>query len=213
MLDDEVTMTQAPRARIRALRDAHHGAAVAVLADAFRSYPTTQWIVAPSALASDVAITKLVGFFVMARGLRDEPVLGLFDRGALAGVALVADPDGPTSPPELARQREALWIELGEEARARYEAYGEASATVSADRSRARLHLNLLGVASGFQRRGVGSDLLRYVIDLAAERKRRLTATTEDPANLGFYARHGFEVTGEVRLSGKLTIWGLRTGR
>ncbi|HYD09329.1 MAG TPA: GNAT family N-acetyltransferase, partial [Acidimicrobiales bacterium] len=62
-------------------------------------------------------------------------------------------------------------------------------------------YLNLLGVRAYAQGRGVGSSLLRAVLDRADEagEPAYLEATSE--ANRRLYERHGFECTAELRVS------------
>lgn len=184
-------------------------AAVDVLVDAFSTYPSTAWIVEPCHQERTTALATLFAFFVAARRLRQEHVVGAWLGGELVAVALASDPDGPASPPELAVQREALWAELGSAARARYEAYGAASAAALSDVSGARAHLNLLGVRRDRQGHGAGGVLVTWLLRAAATRGAGLSTTTEDPANLAFYERHGLRRAGASRLAERIDVWGL----
>lgn len=152
---------------IEPLDSAHDDAAIAVLVDAFAAYPSTAWIVAPCALGRGSALTALFGFFVAARRLRRERVVGAWLGGELVAVALASDPDGPPSPPALAARREALW--------------------------------------------GAGGALLSWLRRDAAEDGGGLSTSTEDPANLPFYERHGLRRVDTAILAEGIEVWGLAT--
>ena len=68
-------------------------------------------------------------------------------------------------------------------------------------------HLFFLGTRPEWQSRGLGSALLREVLE-RCDRERRpayLAATSEGSRRL--YVRHGFEVTGEIRLPDGPSMW------
>ena len=193
---------------VRSLATEDHQAAVTVLVDAFGTYPTLRWVLAPSPMPHDAALATLLGFFVTARLLRGEPVLGAFTGGRLAGVALVSNPDGQ-SPEELDHHREALWNGLGDAARERYEAHGAAAAAAGEPVTDPRLYLNLLGAARVARGQGVGGALLEHLLAAPSAQGRTVVAVTEDPANLTFYQRHGFNVVGYQAFGDDLTVWAL----
>src|SRR5688500_12419425 len=84
-----------------------------------------RYVLGPSA-DYDRRLRRLIGFFVAARVLRDELVLGIHDEaGILAAVALVTLPGERDAPEALLVRREAVWRELGAAERKRYEAFGE----------------------------------------------------------------------------------------
>lgn len=189
-----------------------HGAAdldavVAVLVDAFASYPVMRFVVGTSSESAD-HLTDLFRFFVMARILRHEPVFGLGPASELSGVALVSDPR-VVSPPELSAVREQTWRTLGAEARKRYEAYGTAAASVLVDRP--RLHLNLLGVRSRDRGRGVSRRLLEEVHRYARGHPTAegVSLTTENPHNVGLYEHFGYQLTGEAPVADGVVTWGM----
>jgi GNAT superfamily N-acetyltransferase len=68
-------------------------------------------------------------------------------------------------------------------------------------------HLSLLGVAPERQGTGIGSALLRPVLERCDREVRAAYLETSKPENLGFYGRHGFAVREQVDLSGGLRIW------
>ena len=91
------------------------GDVVEVLSDAFFSYPVMKYVLG-SRSDYEADLRALVEFFVMARFLRDDLVLGATGRdGALAGVATITLPVERDSPDELTRIREDVWNRLGDD--------------------------------------------------------------------------------------------------
>jgi GNAT superfamily N-acetyltransferase len=68
-------------------------------------------------------------------------------------------------------------------------------------------HLSLLGVDPARQGTGIGSALLRPMLDRCDREVRAAYLETSKQANLGFYARHGFAVREQVDLPGGLRMW------
>jgi hypothetical protein len=95
-------------------------ACVAVLGEAFAEDPTLRFVIGEAGGAFRARLRSLVGFFVSARLLRGEPILGIRDGSDLVGAALVAYP-WLESPRSVGERRSAVWDEVGPEARARYE--------------------------------------------------------------------------------------------
>ena len=199
-----------PEPMVQPLVAADADEAAAVLAEAFRTYPTTAWFFDGDAVAREDALAALVRFFVTARLLRGEPVLGVRHDARLVAVALVSDPAGGGSPPELAQEREALWARVGQAARGRYEAYGAAVAPLLEEPG--SLHVNLVGVHPSGRGRGLARRLFDHVHALAAtiSSGRGVSLTTEDPANVALYRHLGYEITGSVDVASGITAWALR---
>jgi GNAT superfamily N-acetyltransferase len=155
------------------------------------------------------AMATLTYLFVMARLLRREPILGIGARGALSAVALVSRPDGAAPPPGFDTLRQAVWQELGPEARDRCDAFGEATRplTVAAP----HIHLNMLGVRTDAQGKGLGRRLLDRVHTLARDdaHAQGVTLTTEDPKNVALYRHCGYEVVGQARVAPELETWAM----
>jgi ribosomal protein S18 acetylase RimI-like enzyme len=59
-------------------------------------------------------------------------------------------------------------------------------------------YLEFLGTDPIYQGRGIGSALLRPVLDLCDEEGVGAYLESSKESNVPFYARHGFEVTGEI---------------
>lgn len=190
------------------LTTSHEDAVIDVLCDAFAGYPVMRYVLGGPAAADDPRLRLLVGFFARARLWRGHPVLGIRDGDAVAAVATVTPPDGGPEPPALAASRDSVWAELGADARERYEAFGRASSTFEAPEP--HHHLNMIGVRTAQQGRGLARPLLAAVHQLAAADpgSTGVTLTTETPANLPLYERFGYRRIGHARVAEGLETWG-----
>jgi GNAT superfamily N-acetyltransferase len=180
---------------------------VDVLAEAFHDYPVMRHVLGTGTDKYDAHLHRLIEFFVMARALRDEPMLGVYSGATLGAAAVVSYPDRQESPPELGDLREAVWQELGSAARARYEACGAVWQTLSVHVQ--HIHLNMIGVRSTAQGQGLGRRLLDRVHQLSLETSgsEGVTLTTEDEANVPLYQRAGYEIVGHSRIAPGLETW------
>ncbi|MGH9082829.1 MAG: GNAT family N-acetyltransferase [Acidimicrobiales bacterium] len=70
-------------------------------------------------------------------------------------------------------------------------------------------YLATLGTEPAEQGRGIGSALLRAVLDRADAEGVRAYLESSKAGNVPFYRRHGFEVSREVRLEGGPPIWAM----
>ena len=155
---------------------------------------------------------RLVGFFLMARVLRNEPIFGVEVDGALAGVALMSNPAGPPSPPALATLREQVWGELGTGPRSRYEAFGAATGTFEVPDP--HLHLNIIAVRRARHGSGLGRRLLEVVHAVAAaDGIQGVSLTTEREQNVRLYEHFGYRVVGHARVGDGLETWGMFRSR
>jgi ribosomal protein S18 acetylase RimI-like enzyme len=183
----------------------HADEIVELLAEAFRGYPVMRFV-----LGDDDAerLRRLVLLFVMARVLRDEPLLGIRDEGVLVAAATTSFPSDAPHPRAFLELRAELWQALGPEAEARYDAYGAATRTFPFDFP--HVHLNMVGVRPGARGRGLARRLIDEVQAIARARpgSQGVTLTTEDPTNVAFYEKLGFGVVGRVRVSPTLESWG-----
>ena len=184
------------------------GAVVSVLCESFFDYPTMRFVLGPDPRYYENQLRTLVHFFVMARVLRGEVVLGIGGDEGLSAAALVSRPTGPEAPPELGDLREKVWAELGTSARGRYEAFGAASAPFQV--AAPHLHLNMIGVRRRAQSEGLGRLLIEHVHELSKEdsESQGVTLTTEDPANVSLYEYLGYQIVGRVVVAPELTTWG-----
>ncbi len=182
--------------------------AVDVLCDAFSSYPVMRYVIGPPGPDFERRLRTLLDFFVAARFLGNDLVLSCdAGDGVIAGVATVTLPGGGDPPEELAQRRKAVWRRLGEGARMRYEAQGEALREFELDQP--HYHLNLIGVRPSHRGRGLGRRLLEEVHRRSARDPVScgVTLNTEDPLNVALYQRFGYRVLGHAHVSGELESW------
>jgi ribosomal protein S18 acetylase RimI-like enzyme len=183
----------------------HADEIVDVLAAAFRGYPVMRFVLGDD---DPERLRTLVRLFVMARVLRDEPLLGVRDGSVLVAAATTSFPSEQPHPPAFLELRAELWRALGAEAEARYDAYGAATRAFPFDFP--HVHLNMVGVRPGERRRGLARRLIDEVQAISRSRpgSQGVTLTTEDPANVPFYERLGFALVGRARVSPTLESWG-----
>lgn len=181
---------------------------VDVFCDAFRDYPVMRDVLGERGDAYEPALEALVRFFVLARVVRRELLLGIGAPGALQAVATVSRPHGPPSPPELADLRERVWRELGGEARARYAGFSAVWAHFLVKEP--HLHLNMIGVRRASQGRGLAGALLEHVHKVSASdpESAGVSLTTEDPANVSLYEHFGYRIVGQAQLTSRIRTWG-----
>jgi GNAT superfamily N-acetyltransferase len=180
---------------------------VDVLCDAFHDYPVMRLVLGATSGPSDPRLRRLIEFFVMARALRDEPMLGVSAGGALAAAAIASYPDRSVHPRELDTLREAVWRELGSAERGRYDGCGRVWQSLAVDVP--HIHLNMIGVRGSAQGKGLARLLLDRVHRLSRETPGSIgvTLTTEDPANVPLYQRVGYEIVGQARLAPDVETW------
>ena len=150
----------------------------------------------------------LIGFFVSARVLRDDPVFGIPGEGGLIGVATCTLPGG-SPPPELDAVRERTWAALGADAMERYGHCVRAWEPLGM--AKPNLHVNMLAVRPRFQGRGLSRLLLERVHALSDELpdSAGVTLTTETAANVALYQRFGYRIVGQRRIAPGVETWGL----
>jgi GNAT superfamily N-acetyltransferase len=192
---------------VRELSAASHGEITDVLCDAFAEYPVMRFVLGER-YRERRRLFRLIGFFVTARVLREDLLLGVDGAGGLAAVALVTLPRDRSPPPALDREREAVWAELGPAARTRYEAFSRACAPFALDAR--HMHLNMIGARRAAQGQGLGRLLLEQVHELsrASADSQGVSLTTEDPRNVPLYRHFGYRVTGHAQVAPELESWG-----
>lgn len=188
---------------------------VSVLADAFHDYPVMRFVLGPDGPGGgapyNVRLHRLVQLFVSARAYRNEPLMGVRENeGPLIAAAVMSLPHSPQNPPPtFIALREAIWAELGADARARYDQYVTAAQFFTA--TPPHHHLNMIGVRRAQQRLGLARALLDAVHRLANDdpQSAGVSLTTERPENIPFYEHFGYRVVGHTRVSSDLETWGL----
>ena len=196
-------MSDAPL--VHTLDTAHAEHVVSVLAEAFTGYPVMRFVLGDD--DGPDRLTTLVRLFTMARVLRGEPMLGVWDGDTLAAAAIASDPHGAAAPDAFRTLRAETWRTLGDDAEKRYDRYGEATRTFAIDAP--HIHLNMVGVRRTHQRTGLGRILIDAVQDLSRARPASsgVSLATEDPANVPYYQRLGFEIVGHAQVAPGLETW------
>ena len=194
---------------VNTLGTAQMDEAVDVLCDAFGDYPVMRFVIGQVDDSYAVRLRSLVAFFTAARFLNGDLVWGVRDKsGELAAVANITPPGERPRSAELDVRREALWRELGEPARERYESVGRIWQRFVLERP--HYHLNMIGVRRSFQ----GHGAARLLLDALHERSANaadscgVSLSTEVPVNVRLYEHFGYQVTGYARVSSDLETWG-----
>ena len=177
---------------------------VSVLSESFRDYPVMRFGLGKGD-DYPARLDRLVTFFVMARLLRDDVVMGVRARRGLAAVALVSYPTGAPGPSELDAIREQTWGDLGAAARHRYESYGRAAGGLNVDVG--HIHLNMIGVRGAARGEGLGRTLLEAVhaLSKATPSSTGVTLSTELESNVRLYEHFGYQVIGSASVESALT--------
>lgn len=178
---------------------------VDVMADAFRGYPVMRFVVGPGGDAGEVEARerRLVELFVRRRIARGGPAFGVIDREnstgkSLAAAAILTLPHEPEPPREVAEMTVATWLELGDAARRRYDAYAKAASLF--DALPPHHHLNMIAVRPRHMGKGLARPLIEAVQRLAHDDpdSAGVSLTTENPRNVELYRHFGFAVEREV---------------
>ncbi len=183
------------------------GDVVDVFHDAFFDYPMMHFIIGAEDPDYELKLPLLLDFFCRARFLRRDIVLAARKEGAMIGAASLVRPESVASE-ELEIYRQRLWGKLGEEARSRYESFGEATDPLSVVES--HYHLSLLGVRKSEAGKGVGRVLLDavHLCSQSDPRSSGVSLTTETPENVALYEHVGYQAQGRVKLDW-VTSWTL----
>lgn len=194
---------------VRVLSPGQAADVTGVLCAAFGDYPVMRYVLGPAPDYPE-RLRTLVGFFVAARVLRGDLLLGIRNPAhELVAAALVTLPGDRDPPPSFEDTREAIWRKLGEGARTRYEAYG--AATRAFDIGERHHHLNMIGVRPAELGRGYARALLEHVHRVASEDRHSagVSLTTEVPRNLALYRYFGYREHGHAVVSPELETWGM----
>jgi ribosomal protein S18 acetylase RimI-like enzyme len=179
-----------------------------VLCEAFYNYPVMKYVLGEKQ-DYDNRLRKLVKFFVSARALRKEPLLGIYNsENKLVAAATVTLPGEIPSPPELFKLRDKLWTELGSGEKARYENYGNIAFGLLPKEP--HHHLNMIGVRNAYQGKGLARQLINKVEELVSEHPTStgVSLNTEVESNVNFYLHLGFELVGQAEVYKGIQTWG-----
>ena len=178
-----------------------------VLSEAFYDYPVTRYVLGNKSDYNE-RLNKLVGFFIAARVLRNEPILGIYNsKNTLIAAAIVTLPGDIPVPEKLIKQREILWKELGNEEQIRYEKYGDAAGFLLPKEP--HHHLNMIGVIPEYKGRGLSRKLINEVEKIVASHPQStgLSLNTENESNVKLYTHLDFNEIGHARVDDNLETW------
>ena len=180
---------------------------VDALGDAFREYPVMRFVIGECEDYAD-RLGTLVRFFVTARALRNEPLLGIVQKDIVVAAATVSFSVNAESPRALGSIRESTWRELGADARSRYEACGDVWHHIGV--AEPNVHMNMIGVRESSRGNGYAGLLLDHVHEMSrvSPDSGGVSLTTEDSFNVPFYLRAGYEIVGQARIAPGLETWG-----
>jgi GNAT superfamily N-acetyltransferase len=182
---------------------------VTVLSDAFFDYPVMRYVVGEHP-DYPRRLRTIVGLFVAVRVAREDLLLGVTDDGGrIIAAALVNLPGDPAAAPWFEARRQAAWAELGSDAEARYQAYG--NATRRFEHAPPHHHLGMIGAVSAEQGQGLGRLMLDHVHAIAAADpgSSGVSLTTEVARNVTLYQHFGYRVVGHARVGPELETWGM----
>jgi len=179
-----------------------------VLYEAFYEYPVMHYVLGNKD-DYDKQLRKLVSFFVGARALRKEPMLGINNaENRLVAAAVVTLPGDIPQPEELKGRREVLWAELGPDEQVRYENYGKSSSSLLPPEP--HHHLNMIGVRTSYKGRGLARQLITAVEELALlhPSSSGVSLNTEVKSNVNFYLHLGYKLIGQTNVDKNIETWG-----
>ena len=184
------------------------GEIVDALVDAFHDYPVMRYVVGDAGADFDRRLRMLIGVFVARRVDHGHPTLAIEANGEVLGVATLTPPGDPGPPSaEFDARKDALWLELGQDANERMERLVEIWRRLSVPGP--QYHLNMLGVRRAHAGRGIGRILLDEVHRISGEHPESagVSLSTEDPKNVLLYQHCGYEVRFHERVSPDLETW------
>jgi GNAT superfamily N-acetyltransferase len=184
-----------------------------VLCDAFYNYPVMRYVLGEKP-DYDKRLQKLIGFFVSARLLRKEPVIGIFNADCLlTSVLTITLPEDIPVTEELSEYRNKLWEELGEEEKNRYRAYSKAAGSLLP--SEPHHHINMIGVRRKFMGTGLSRILMNEAEKIAASHpdSTGISLNTEDENNVKYYLHLGYKIIGHSKVDNELETWAFLKSR
>jgi ribosomal protein S18 acetylase RimI-like enzyme len=183
--------------------------AVDVLARAFANDPMAQYMLGVSNLSLDKSLKELFVFSCEVRLLLDWPLLGVWtDNDQLAGVAGMTLPGHVEWPESLQIVYKNLKSQIGSQAVSRLETYSQLADTNRP--AEPHYQLGMIGVAPEHQGKGFGGRLLDTVSEMSGTHPESsgVWLDTENPRNVPYYQRFGYEIKAHNILDG-IDVWGM----
>ena len=184
--------------------------AAGVMARAFAEAPRFRFLV-PSAAQRPAKLRWYWGASIRASVLSGGVVHVVRDeaRGAVRGVT-IWDPPQQGGHSALTLVRSGLWaapVRLGISAHRRKRSLGRELNALGSPQP--CWYLNAIGVEPSVQGKGLGTALLRFMLERVDEDALPSFLDTSVPDNLGYYERFGFRVTAESALPNGIPLWGM----
>ena len=181
--------------------------AVDVLCEAFFDYPVMRFVIGDDGDDYSRRLKELVSFLAEARFLRRDLVLAVCEKDQIAAVANIHRPGPAIVSVELDAHRARLWADLGDDARRRYEAYGDVTGGFVYPEP--HFHLGMIGVRQRCAGRGHARRLLDALHEMSRSEpsSRGISLTTESPHNVPLYEHFGFQIVGQGCI-GAVQTWG-----
>lgn len=173
-----------------------------VLQAAFWDDPVMSWLLPDEPSRS----RRLAGLFAILLEGHYLPMWTVWTTASQAGAALWAPPGHwKISPADTVRQLPALVRSLGRHSARALRALDHVDRQHPAG---PHWYLGVLGTGPAHQGHGIGSALMRPVLERCDREGVPAYLESSKESNIAFYARHGFEVTGEIHMpSGGPTVW------
>jgi len=187
----------------------HLSEAVGVLARAFANDPMANYMMGVSNTSLEESLNELFLFSCEVRLLLDWPLLGVWaDHDQLAGAAGISLPGEVEWPESLQEVYENLKKKIGPDAVSRLETYSQIADTNRP--AEPHYQLGMIGVDPEHQGRGCGGQLLHSVNEMSESHPKStgVWLDTENPRNVPYYQRFGYEVKAHSMLD-KIDVWGM----
>ena len=186
----------------------HAGEVIDVLVEAFADYPLMQFVLGPDGESYPSKLNTLIHLFVTRRVMMGDRLLGVGESHDLDGAALVSRPSNTVDTPEIRELHAEAWGKLGEDVRARYQQF--ADATKAFDVEVPHIHLNMIGTRRRVRGHGLGRQMLESVHELSLNdpESTGVSLTTENEGNIELYKYFGYKVVGEQEVVPGVQTWG-----
>jgi GNAT superfamily N-acetyltransferase len=162
-----------------------------------------------SQVSLEESLNELFLFSCEVRLLLDWPLLGVWvENDRLAGVAGITMPGNVQWPKSLQDVYEKLKVKIGLQAVSRLETYSQLADTNRP--TEPHFQLGMIGVDPVHQGKGCGGQLLETLNEMSASHSEStgIWLDTENPRNLPYYQRFGYEVHAHSTLDG-IDVWGM----
>ncbi len=180
--------------------------AVNTLVAAFSHYPMTTYFLEGAGLPVEEGLRRVFELSCRLRLAMDWPLPGVIDSGEVVAVACVTGIGQRPEPPELLAAEKELAQQLGKQAVARMETYGQAKQRHQPGWP--HLYLTAVGVRPDRQGRGFGRMLIEHVHQVSRDHpsSRGVALDTQSPTNVPIYEHLGYQVHAEESI-GPVASW------